>query len=154
MFILTTEDKGFVLILLDFSDFDKSRFFLPDFFQQNRCRFIIRILWNQFATNSKVKNFLSEKFCINHEIDHLKKNPTVERNTRRRLVFSDFVERKNCDSEHACSLLQIDSSFFNLPDQFFQRLDCLRNALALGFNFFKKFRQCVVIGRFALFLDP
>ena len=56
--IITFEDERFVFILLDFPSFDEGVLFGFDLFQKLGCRFIGRILLNQFPPDGKVKDFL------------------------------------------------------------------------------------------------
>ena len=59
--ILTDKDNRIILDILcfEFSFFDHLLLLLTDSIQKNRCRFVIRILWHKFTTDSKVKNLLS-----------------------------------------------------------------------------------------------
>lgn len=55
--IITFEDDRFLLITLDFALLNQFLFFGSYAFKKNRSRFIIRVLWNEFSSNCKVKNF-------------------------------------------------------------------------------------------------
>ena len=56
--IITSEDEGFVLVFLELPRFYKGFFFGINAFHKFGSRFIFRILWNQFTSDGKVKNFL------------------------------------------------------------------------------------------------
>ena len=59
--IITFKDNRFLFITLDFALLDKFFFFGSYTFQEHRGRFIIRFLWNKFATDGKVEDF---RFCF------------------------------------------------------------------------------------------
>ena len=56
----TTEDDGRVLFFLNFALFDELFFLCTDAFQQNRSRFIARVLWDKFTLDSVLENGLLE----------------------------------------------------------------------------------------------
>ena len=55
--ILATEDDGFLLVTLNLTLLDEFFFLCTDTLQQDRGRFIIRILWYKLATNSEIEDF-------------------------------------------------------------------------------------------------